>query len=331
MTKKKKIGLIGFFGWGNFGDELFVDVYRQWLEPEFELKVLNDLTKKPYFSRPVPEVLEEVDALVIGGGDLVMPWTVSDLYWKKEYLEKPVHICGVGVPTWKGTAAPAVQYMQEFLSHPNIRFFNARDKESAAWISKHLKPRIEPTNTADIVFALDLPPAPKPQGAPILGVVTRDRADKPDDLTNVIALCNKAQALGYSIRHIILGSGAVGERDVARAKDLDIPGKEVIYSDSTMDLCKAIGECTALTSMKFHGTVVAAAYGVPSFVLSATDKSRNLMRMMERPDLLSSIADKHLPDRFSQYTPVIPRATRTLLRRRAEATLTALAEALRSA
>ena len=326
---KKRIGLVGFFGWGNFGDELFVDVYRQWLEPEFELKVLNDLTQKPYFSRPVPEVLEDVDAIVIGGGDLIMPWTVSDLYWKKEYLEKPVHICGVGVPTWKGSAAPAVEYMHDFLSHPNIRYFNTRDRESANWVIKHLKPRLEPTHTADLVFALNMPPAPKPEGAPILGVVTRDRSDKPDDLTNVIALCNKALDLGYRVRHIVLGSGLVGQRDVARARDLDIPGKELIHSESTADLCKAIGECAALTSMKFHGTVVAAAYGVPSFVLSATDKSRNLMRMMERPDLLTSIADKRLADRFSQYTPPIPRATRQMLRRRAEGTLQSLTEALR--
>ncbi|TYT27136.1 polysaccharide pyruvyl transferase family protein [Luteimonas viscosa] len=328
--KKKRIGLVGFFGWGNFGDELFVDVYRQWLEPEFELKVLNDLTQKPYFSRPVPEVLEDVDAVVIGGGDLIMPWTVSDLYWKKEYLTKPVHVCGVGVPTWKGSAAPAVEYMREFLSHPNIRYFNVRDRESANWINKHIKPATEPSHGADIVFALDMPSAPKPEGAPILGVVTRDRSDKPDDLTNVLALCQKALGLGYRIRHIVLGSGVVGRKDVARAQDLDIPGKELVVSESTADLCKAIGECTALTSMKFHGTVVAAAYGVPSFVLSATDKSRNLMRMMERPDLLTSIADKHLPDRFSQYTPPIPWATRNLLRRRAEATLNELAESLRS-
>lgn len=327
--KKKRIGLVGFFGWGNFGDELFIDVYRQWLEPEFELMVLNDLTRKPYFSRPVTEVLEDVDAIVIGGGDLIMPWTVSGLYWKKEYLTKPVHICGVGVPTWKGSAAPAVEYMREFLSHPSIRYFNVRDRESANWINKHLKPRMEPTHTADIVFALDMPPAPKPEGAPILGVVTRDRSDRPDDLTNVLALCNKALELGYRIRHIVLGSGAVGKRDVARAQDLQIPGKELVYSESTADLCKAIGECAALTSMKFHGTVVAAAYGVPSFVLSATDKSRNLMRMIERPDLLSSIADKHLADRFTPHTPPIPRSTRHLLRQRAQRTLEELKETLR--
>lgn len=329
MTKKR-IGLVGFFGWGNFGDELFVDVYRQWLEPEFEVRVLNDLTVKPYFSEPVQDVLADVDAVVIGGGDLVIPWTVSELYWKFEYLERPVHVCGVGVPTWKSAKEGALNHMRKFFTHPNIRYLNVRDRESARWVSKHLSPAIEPTHSADIVFALDLPPAEKPSGDPILGVITRDRSGKPDDLSNVIALCKKAIDDGYRVRHIVLGSGSVGEKDVRRAADLVIPGKELVVSESTKDLCVAIGECTALASMKFHGTVVAAAYGVPSFVLSATDKSRNLMRMMERPELLTSIADPELPQRFSRYVPPIPTTTRHLLRRRAERTMEDLRTALRS-
>ncbi len=326
---KKRIGLVGFFGWGNYGDELFIDVYRQWLEPEFEVKVLNDLTVKPYFSRPVADVLAEVDAIVIGGGDLVMPWTVSELYWKREYLDLPVHICGVGVPTWKGSKEPALKYMREFLSHPNIRYFNTRDMESATWIKRNLRPAVEPTHSADLVFALDLPPAEKPDDAPILGVVTRDRSGKPDDVSNILRLCEKAKTEGYRIRQIILGTGPVGLRDADRAADLAVPDKEIVRSENIADLSRAIGECTAITSMKFHGTVVAAAYGVPSFVLSPTDKSRNLMRMMERPDLLSSIADKRLADRFTPFCPPIPRSTRHFLKRRAEATLQSLAEALR--
>lgn len=327
--RKKKIGLVGFFGWGNFGDELFIDVYRQWLEPEFELKIMNDMIQKPYFSRAVEDVVNEVDAIVIGGGDLLIPWTVSELYWKREYLKKPVHICGVGVPTWKGPKESALRYMREFFSHSNIKSINVRDRESAVWITKNIVPALSVTHTTDIVFALDLPFIEKPKEVPILGVVTRDRADKPDDLTNVMALCQKAFNLGYKIRHIVLGVGAVGKRDLRRADDLQIPEKELVHSDLTADLCKAIGECTVLASMKFHGTVVAVAYGIPSFVLSLTDKNKNLMQMIERPDLLSSIVDTKLPDRFSQFTPPIPWSTRTLLRKRAERTMNSLIDNLR--
>lgn len=56
----------------------------------------------------------------------------------------------------------------------------------------------------------------------------------------------------------------------------------------------AIGQCSAFVSMKFHGTVVASMYGIPSIILSATDKNLNFSRLLERPDLVSSFKDKYL-------------------------------------
>lgn len=325
---KKTIGLVGFFGWGNFGDELFIETFKHWLGGEFNLKVLNDLTVKPYFSRPLDQVLKGVDAIVIGGGDLVMPWTVSELYWKTEYLRLPVYIVGVGVPTWKGSNPAAIQRQAAFFQHPNVRLIEARDRESAEWITKHLQPKIEVGSSADIVFSLPMPKAARPAGKPLLGVVTRDRKGEPDDLTNLRALCAKAEELGFGVRHLVLGVADVGQRDLARAADLEVPQKEVFSSESLWDLCRGIGECYALASMKFHGTVVAVAYGVPSLVLSPTDKSRNLMRMIERPELVSSIADKKLPDRFSPYMASVPSTSRRMLKQRAEGTMSRLKQAL---
>ncbi len=331
--KKKVVGLVGFFGWGNFGDELFVETYKHWLGKDYELRVLNDLIAKPYFSRPLKEVLAGVDAIVIGGGDLILPWTVSELYWRAEYLELPVFIVGVGVPTWKASSEPAIQRQAKFFQHPNVRMVEARDRESADWITKHLQPKVPVGASADIVFALPMPKLPashvkgqvwgKPRvgGKPMLGIVTRDRKGEPDDLTHVLALCKKATELGFGIRHLILGVGDVGRRDLARASDLDVPGKEVAASDSLWDLCTAIGTCEAIASMKYHGTVVAVAYGVPSMVLSPTDKSRNLMRMIERPELLSSLADPRLKDRFSPYMASVPTTSRRMLRQRAESAM----------
>ncbi|MGM9488988.1 polysaccharide pyruvyl transferase family protein [Ideonella sp. YS5] len=328
---RKTIGLVGFFGWGNFGDELFIETFKHWLGKEFELKVLNDLTSKPYFSRPLEEVMRGIDAIVIGGGDLVMPWTVSELYWKSAYLSVPVFVVGVGVPTWKGASAAAIATQAKFFQHPNVRMVEARDKESAEWIARNLKPTVETMNSADIVFGLPMPKvAPPAKAAKVLGVVTRDRKGEPDRLDHVQRLCEKAIGSGYAVRHIVLGIGEVGRRDLERAADLQVDGKEVAHSESLTDLCVAIGECTVLASMKFHGTVVALHYGVPSLVLSATDKSRNLMRMAERPELLSSLADEHLPDRFSPYMPRIPTTTRRMLRQRAEGTMSRLAQALRA-
>jgi hypothetical protein len=69
-----------------------------------------------------------------------------------------------------------------------------------------------------------------------------------------------------------------------------------------------------IASMKFHGTVVAAMYGVPSIVLSATDKNRHFMRMLERPELLSSLSASDLPERVPKFPASIPSHTRGYLK-----------------
>jgi polysaccharide pyruvyl transferase WcaK-like protein len=327
MKKKIRVGLVGFFGWGNFGDELFVKVFEQWLSQDFDVKVLNDLTSKPYFTRPIEDVLRDVDAIVIGGGDLIIPWTMSELYWKQEYLTKPVFIIGVGVPTWGDVKPVILERYRRFLVHKNVKYINVRDKESADFITKNISPKLPVRHSADIVFALSMPPKRNLSDS-YLGIVTRDRRGRVDDLTQVKKLAEKAISEGYKIKHLILGSGDVGIRDMERAPDLDIEGKELIYSESLNELCLEISSCKMLASMKFHGTVVAINYGIPSIVLSATDKNRNLMRMIERKELLSAINDSTLPERIHRYIPPIPRSTIRMLRQRAERSMQELIDNL---
>lgn len=322
----KKIGLVGFFGWGNFGDELFVEAYKQFLEPHFQVKVVHDLLQKPYFSRPIEEMIGDCDAFVVGGGDLIIPWSISGLYWRQEFLSKPVIINSVGVPTWGGYNRDVVLKLRQFVNHENVRYVSARDPESAAWITRHLKCE-KVVEAPDMVCAINLPPA-KPASEPVLGVVTRFRRGGEDDYSQVKRLCDKAVSHGYKIRQIILGNGVTGENDRATADQFDFPGKEVVYSENIWDQCRAVGECTVLASMKFHGSVVAAMYGVPSIVLSPTDKSRNFMRRIEREDLLSNLKDPKLPDHFSPFMARIPQTSRDLLANGARMGLERLKSAL---
>ncbi|MCP5156287.1 MAG: polysaccharide pyruvyl transferase family protein [Ectothiorhodospiraceae bacterium] len=316
----KRVGLVGFFGWGNFGDELFVEVYRQHLGDAFSLAIPHDLLKKPYFSRPIADVVRDYDAFLIGGGDLIIPWNLSGLYWREEYLSKPVYVVGVGVPTWGGYDKKTILAMRSFLQHDNVQMVCARDPESQKWIAKHLQPRCEVIWAPDLVCAMALAPATTAV-PPRLGVVTRHRRGGADDYSQLRRLCEKAAAEGYVIRHIVLANGATGEKDRETAAEFEFEGKETVYTESLDEMCVSIGECTAITSMKFHGTVVATMYGVPSIVLSPTDKSRNFMRMIERTDLLSNLKDQHLADHFATDLPPIAESTRASLRAQATAML----------
>ena len=315
--KKPKVGLVGFFGWGNFGDELFLLAHKTFLSDICEPAQLNDGTQKPFFSRPVADIVKEHDALVIGGGDLIVPWKMPRLYFKAEYLEKPVFIVGVGVPTWKSGEAAVIKSYRKFFRSPNVRLIIARDPESVAWIEDNLAPRVPVRFFPDLVCAMDLP-SPKPDPAPTFGLVLRHRKGEEDDFSQVRALCDRAKSLGYAVKHIVLGTAAVGISDLAVANKFRLEDEELVHSENLLDLCRAIAGCHALASMKFHGTVVATMYGIPSIALSSTTKNRNFLKLIERPDLMSSYNAKDLAQRLPTSPVRIPSSTRDHLK--AEAT-----------
>jgi polysaccharide pyruvyl transferase WcaK-like protein len=296
-----KVGLVGFYGPGNYGDELFLDVFRQHLTSAVDLDVVFDSRTRPYFHRPVRDVVRDHDAIVIGGGDLLVPWGLGDRYWLPDYLRRPVHIVGVGVPTWRPAKPAVIDELRGFVRHRNVRSIVVRDEESAAWIREHLRPRVEVETAADLVFALDLPPVDRQTDPPILGITVRWR-EGGDDYTAVRALATRGRELGYRLRTIVLSTGDVRARDERALAELAIDGPEVerVASDDLEVLTVAIGECSMLASHKFHGTVVATAYGVPAISMSTTDKNRNLLQRLGRPELVCAFDDPSLPSRLAR-------------------------------
>lgn len=314
--KKPILGIGGFFGYGNYGDELFLKVFEEYLGEDFSIRPLPDLASKPYFSRPVAEIVDEVDAVLIGGGDLILPWSIDPRYFHRDYLRKPVFILGVGVPIRAGNNNSAqvekpeiVERYKKFFHSPQIKFFHARDQQSVDWIEKKTTPAISIIEAPDVVCALTFPKVAKSKGAPILGIATRHRPgkDAEDDYSQIEALGRRAIAEGIRVRHLILGTGEVGQRDFINAERVRIPGKEVLYSEDLDEISRGIGECTALASMKFHGSVAATMYGVPSVVLVPTSKNRNFMRRMGRDDLLCVFDSPDLPSKFQPFPdPIDP-------------------------
>jgi polysaccharide pyruvyl transferase WcaK-like protein len=303
--RRPVIGLAGFFGAGNYGDELFLEVFEQYLGDKFELRVLADITTKPYYSRPVAEAVADVDAILIGGGDILQPWGRDPRYFNHAFLKRPVFVVGIGVPQYKGAnAKPArpevIAQHRKFLHHPNVKRIGVRDDQAAEWIKEHLDPPQEVLVAPDIVCALELPKVSKPSGPPILGVATRLRPklEQPDDYSRIAELAEKVIADGWRVRHIILGTSEVGERDAENARDLVVTGKEIVQSENLDDLTRAIGECTSFASMKFHGSVVATMYGIPSLVMIPTNKNVNFMRRIGLDALVSKF---NAPDLVSKF------------------------------
>jgi polysaccharide pyruvyl transferase WcaK-like protein len=307
-----RIGLVGFFGWGNYGDELFLDNWRRTIGLHHEVEVVHDVLAAPYFSRPAPEVAAEFDALLIGGGDLVIPNKISPLYWNRAWLAKPVYISGVGVPTWIKQQAPDVmERLRTFFQHPNVRHIGARDTESGEWIRRHLGPKVGVDVHADLAFNLLLPPAATFANPTVAINLRTHRAGS--DPTALVNVCAAMRGRGYDVVNLVLGTGRTRAADLSVAQDFPFPDQVILESESIEELSSYLGGLDVLISNKFHGTVVATMYGVSSVVLSATTKSRNLYTRLDRRPLLSTNED---PDMLTKVDlasmPVSQAAVREL-------------------
>lgn len=293
---RPKVGLVGFFGWGNYGDELFLDGWRRSLSEHFDAKVVHDILKSPYFTGNPYIEADKYDAFVIGGGDLVIPNKVSQLYWHKAWLKKKVYIAGIGVPTWIKKEDPAVmRHMRNFFRHPNVQYIGVRDVESAEWIREKLEPRVEVRVAPDLVYGLPMPPAREYAEEKVLGVSIRQRrVTAEDDYAPLAKLVEEARRQGYSVKAVVLAGLRTGEADARAVERLPFEVDEVIRSEDMSELSAALGGLDVLASMKFHGSLVASMYGVPAIVLSPTTKSKNLFKALGRTELLSDLHDPEM-------------------------------------
>lgn len=312
---KGKLALVGYFGWGNFGDELFIEVHRQHLGDRYDFIIANDLLEAPYFSRPVADIVQDVDGVLIGGGDLLNPLRVSQLYWRKEFLNKPVFVYGLGIPRQQFRRENVLRHYRLFFEHDNCKLVVARDVESYEWLKAEFGLEHKLEWYPDPVCSL-AKPAPEVSDEKVLGVVMRAHRSLSDDFSSLRAMIDRAKQLDYHVHHIVLGTGRLGAADLAVARQIARPDEEVVYSDDLKVLCREISKCSLLATIKFHGLVVASMYGIPSIAMSSTPKNRNFLRMIERPEMLASYTDAGLEDRICRYPARIPHATRYSLYRR---------------
>ncbi|OXS81927.1 polysaccharide pyruvyl transferase family protein [Kocuria marina subsp. indica] len=288
-----RIGLVGFFGWGNYGDELFLQQWQQSVGLHHEVAVVHDQLAAPYFTRQATDVAKEFDALIIGGGDLVIPNKISPLYWNRAWLQRPVYISGVGVPTWiKHRAPDVIERLQNFFQHPNVRYISARDEESAQWIRRFLEPHVQVAVHADLAYNLSMPPAYK-FANPTIGINLRTHRAGSDP-AQLMKTCTALRDRGFDIVNLVLGTGRTRAADLEVARAFPFDDQVILDSENINELSSWIGGLDLLLSNKFHGTVAATMYGVSSLVLSATTKSRNLYSRLDRRYLLSSNEDPEM-------------------------------------
>lgn len=321
-TDSPRVGLVGFYGSGNYGDDLFLEAFQEHLRAPIRLHTVLDPKRAAASQSALQREVRRSDVLVIGGGDLVIPWRMSR-YWRRVFLERPVFVAGVGVPAWEAPVPDVVERLRGFFRHPSVRGIAARDAESAAWIRDALQPAVPVQESPDLACSLSLPDAQRPPGPPIFGVAVR-RRDTVDDLTHVQRLCRRAMELGYRVRRIVLATGPLLQADLEVTRQLGLDDAELVASDDLGEISRAIGECSMLASMKFHGVVVATMYRVPAIVLMPSAKTLRFVNRIGRPELISVFSSPDLPDLVSRDPEPLPATLPEELRRGAVAYLAQL-------
>lgn len=327
---RPRIGLTGSFGRGNYGDELYVRNYQHWLGPWADLFLLTGLPKPAYFREFGDASVDLMDAVVLGGGDLLCPYRpkIDRDFINQTFLRRPLHVAGIGVERNRPDIDPTVlRRWQAFLTHANVRSITTRDPDSATWIGEHIRPRVPVGAHPDLVCALPLPPALRPKGPPIVGLVTR-HIKHPKEYVLVAEVARHLSEQGWRVRHIIGGVGGHGAKDLENSHHLVVPGKEVMHSEDLDDISRALGECSLVLSMKLHTTLVAVMYGVPTVSVNPVVKARAFMHAAGCDDLVLGSNDPRLTALVAAGVPPPPRDRVSQLRNEAAEAMRVLSQRL---
>lgn len=293
-----KIGLVGYYGWGNYGDELFLQIFTN-LFSSAEVVLFHDALEGKLRDN-VEELIDSVDCIVIGGGDLLIPWYRSWLYWDMRYLKKPVYVYGVGVPTWSESREDVVSYYREFLNHENIKFMGFRDKESALWVEENLK--IEANKLCvypDVVLSKRVNSLRESSDTVAL-ILRYQPTYAVENIKNLIRLMRQ---LHLKCKIILLGVGITLKDDRSLLQhyffDSDV---DIVVRSNIDDLTEEIAECRFVISQKFHGIVMAYLLKIPFIALATADKFVSFCNLVGAERFISWDSDLLLQEKFLELT-----------------------------
>lgn len=277
-----KLGILGYFGFGNYGDELFHQVWNHTFS-DADVITFEQVTGIAKCMHSQPEdrdnFVEQIDALLIGGGDLIRPQGKIN-YWYKELLAKPVFLYGIGVATWLGHDKKVIEQIVSFLQDDAVKYIGVRDIESYNWIAKQAPSAVDKLYvTPDIAFSMDKVKVEKLPTKRV-GIITRHQKNYDENrIQQMRKIVNVYTECGYEVVEILASTGPEKQWDIEGSESWGL-GVPVLTFDTDEDVTKAIAECTLIYSMKFHGCVVGLAHHVPTVSLLKTDKFVNLYKYL---------------------------------------------------
>lgn len=270
-----QIAASGYYGMGNFGDDLFLHTLRQ---------VFDNHHVYPWNSRLDPN---QTDAFIIGGGDLITPYSFNNYYFPEQLKGRPVWVYGVGIVdaypehTWPEDQVSA--YRDMISAAQRAVFRDERSQAIAQRARFHRNAEIAP----DIVFGYRQPAIPVKRFSrrPTIGVVVFSYSSFPmDNMTKLLAHLNQK---GYHLALIpVIHHPGNAYSDYSTCLQLQQKVKELSPHASIetlpflMDIeltYSFIQSVDYLISFKLHPSLAALRGGKPVLAFSTMGKVHSLL------------------------------------------------------
>ncbi|WP_136604599.1 polysaccharide pyruvyl transferase family protein [Paenibacillus dokdonensis] len=270
-----KIAVCGYYGMGNFGDDLFLRTLQQ---------IFDNHTVFPWNGYMNPS---EVDRVIVGGGDLITPYSFNSYYFPKELIHHPLWVYGVGIvdqypeETWP---KEQVDRYRDYIGRANRAVF--RDKRSAD-IATKAKFHSHVQHAQDIVFAYDEQdyPVRAYSNRPTIGICVFSYPSFPFE--NMVRLSQHLLKKGYHLLFIpvinhptnMYSDLSTCQKLLARIKELNPKASaETLPMLMELDLTyNYIQHVDYLITYKLHPAIAALRAGKPVFALSKMNKVWSLL------------------------------------------------------
>lgn len=269
------IGVCGYYGMGNFGDELFLKTLQQ---------VFHKHQVFPHTSRMDAG---QIDAVIVGGGDLIIPYHYNSNYFPPRLLQHPAWIYGVGVvdnypeATWPEAE---IAKHRSWMAHAQILY--TRDENSTE-ICRRLQLHSKIATVPDMVFAYEEPkyPIQRVSGKKTLGVCIHTYKDFPFDIMASILADYASQ--GYRVLLIpVLNHSNNPYSDMSaclklQARIIELQPRAHVdapHPEYELELTYSfIQSVDYLITFKLHPAIAAIRGGVPVFCISKMSKVYHLL------------------------------------------------------
>lgn len=274
------IGCAGYFGFNNYGDEIFLEVWKEKLGFHKAITIMPN------------DILDDIDKIIIGGGDLIWPYQVNNNYFHQSWYEnnRKVYIYGIGAPLPEKDNIKNSNVLALYRKFFNdAEYLSVRDLESYCYVKDYLgisKVQL----VSDLAWNFNCKTKIVKKHRTIGITYRRNPKIKIDD---IVKLCIYLIDAGYNILLIPLQDGYFNTRQlhkiILEEVQRFIPYANINITQTNLDTAHkyaTIASCEGYITLAFHGLLTALKERIPTLCLINDNKFEQLVKQLEMPFII---------------------------------------------